>query len=479
MAVIFGHLELLLDEPLLDGQKQDVQGVFVSAKKLRYLIDDVLDYQRFLTGDVHVESVEMQLEDVLKSVVGIYQSNAIENGNQLEFESYYHKAIVSDRNKIERIVGNLISNACKFTKKGKVSLVLEQVSASEVRIVVEDTGRGMSKEQQAKVFQIQNTVKNRGNRDGTGLGLYICDRLTKSLGGNIRFESVEGKGTRFEMRLPIQKNSNALIDGISDTDLLSEKPTLLIIDDSKESRVAISKAIESQAKDVFKIMEASTGRQGLQMAREFGPSVITLDVDMPELDGFHVLQELRSDPITTRIPVLMVTVHSDTGKASMLGASGFLKKPFDRIEIAREIDKLMRNSREGMVLVVDDEESCRKEMSRLLAAHGIRYATARDGEDALDRIKDEIPSLFIVDLLMPRMDGFALIEKLRSMSETKDVPILVLSALALDDDELGRLNPLVEKFFGKGTLDLNELVKEIDRVGNLKSKRNLIGQRQV
>jgi len=479
MAVIFGHLELLLDEPLLDGQKQDVQGVFVSAKKLRYLIDDVLDYQRFLTGDVHVESVEMQLEDVLKSVVGIYQSNAIENGNQLEFESYYHKAIVSDRNKIERIVGNLISNACKFTKKGKVSLVLEQVSASEVRIVVEDTGRGMSKEQQAKVFQIQNTVKNRGNRDGTGLGLYICDRLTKSLGGNIRFESVEGKGTRFEMRLPIQKNSNALIDGISDTDLLSEKPTLLIIDDSKESRVAISKAIESQAKDVFKIMEASTGRQGLQMAREFGPSVITLDVDMPELDGFHVLQELRSDPITTRIPVLMVTVHSDTGKASMLGASGFLKKPFDRIEIAREIDKLMRNSREGMVLVVDDEESCRKEMSRLLAAHGIRYATARDGEDALDRIKDEIPSLFIVDLLMPRMDGFALIEKLRSMPETKDVPILVLSALALDDDELGRLNPLVEKFFGKGTLDLNELVKEIDRVGNLKSKRNLIGQRQV
>jgi CheY-like chemotaxis protein len=321
-------------------------------------------------------------------------------------------------------------------------------------------------------------VKTRGNRDGTGLGLYICDRLAKSLGGTIRFESVEGKGTLFEMRLPIQRNISDSADESPGRDLPLEKPTLLIIDDSRESRDAIRKAIESQAKEVFKIMEASTGRQGLQLAREFGPSVITLDVEMPELDGFHVLEELRSDPITTRIPVLMVTVHSDTGKASMLGASGFLKKPFDRLEIAREIDKLMEDSREGMVLVVDDEESCRKELTRLLSAHGIRFATARDGEDALDRIKDEIPSLFIVDLLMPRMDGFALIEKLRAMPETKDIPILVLSALALDDEELGKLNPLVEKFFGKGTVDLNELVKEIDRVGSFRAKRHLIGQRQ-
>ncbi|MEY2612986.1 MAG: hypothetical protein RL069_1798 [Planctomycetota bacterium] len=474
MNVIFGHLDMLREEPLAPTQKQDVQGVFNSAKKLRYLIDDVLDYQRFLTGDVHVESSECQLEQVLRSVVSIYESNAEENGNQIEFQSYFQKPIVSDRYKIERIVGNLLSNACKFTKRGKVSVVLEQASASQIRIVVEDTGRGMSKEQQEKVFKIQNTAKTRGNRDGTGLGLFICDKLTRSLGGEIQFHSAEGKGTRFEIRIPIEPNMGQSPMGGVDSGVVEEQPVLLIIDDSENSRAAIRRAIESHSKGAFKIIEASSGQQGLRVAREYSPSVITLDVEMPEWDGFQVLQELRSDPVTARIPVLMVTVHADTGKASMLGANGFLRKPFDRLEISREIEKIMRDAGDGLVLLVDDEESCRKELSKLLSSKGIRNATARDGEDALDQIKDEIPSLFIIDLLMPRMDGFALIEKLRSLPETKDTPILVLSALALDSEEIAKLNPMIQRFFGKGTVDLEEIVKEVDRIGKFTSNRNFV-----
>jgi CheY-like chemotaxis protein len=123
---------------------------------------------------------------------------------------------------------------------------------------------------------------------------------------------------------------------------------------------------------------------------------------------------------------------------------------------------------------VDDEESCRKELSKLLSSKGIRNATARDGEDALDQIKDEIPSLFIIDLLMPRMDGFALIEKLRSLPETKDTPILVLSALALESEEIAKLNPMIQRFFGKGTVDLEEIVKEVDRIGKFTSNRNFV-----
>ena len=474
MNVIFGHLDMLREEPLAPTQKQDVQGVFISAKKLRYLIDDVLDYQRFLTGDVHVESSECQLEQVLRSVVSIYESNAEENGNRIEFQSYFQKPIVSDRYKIERIVGNLLSNACKFTKRGKVSVVLEQASASQIRIVVEDTGRGMSKEQQEKVFKIQNTAKTRGNRDGTGLGLFICDKLTRSLGGEIQFHSAEGKGTRFEIRIPIEPNMGQSPKGGVDSGVKEEQPVLLIIDDSENSRAAIRRAIESHSKGAFKIIEASSGQQGLRVAREISPSVITLDVEMPEWDGFQVLQELRSDPFTARIPVLMVTVHADTGKASMLGANGFLRKPFDRLEISREIEKIMRDAGDGLVLLVDDEESCRKELSKLLSSKGIRNATARDGEDALDQIKDEIPSLFIIDLLMPRMDGFALIEKLRSLPETKDTPILVLSALALESEEIAKLNPMIQRFFGKGTVDLEEIVKEVDRIGKFTSNRNFV-----
>jgi CheY-like chemotaxis protein len=259
-----------------------------------------------------------------------------------------------------------------------------------------------------------------------------------------------------------------------DSGVKEEQPVLLIIDDSENSRAAIRRAIESHSKGSFKIIEASSGQQGLRVAREISPSVITLDVEMPERDGFQVLQELRSDPFTARIPVLMVTVHADTGKASMLGANGFLRKPFDRLEISREIEKIMRDAGDGLVLLVDDEESCRKELSKLLSSKGIRNATARDGEDALDQIKDEIPSLFIIDLLMPRMDGFALIEKLRSLPETKDTPILVLSALALESEEIAKLNPMIQRFFGKGTVDLEEIVKEVDRIGKFTSNRNFV-----
>lgn len=471
MNVMFGHLAILQDQCCIPEQLQDIQAVFMSAKKMRYLIDDVLDYQRFLTGDVHVESREFNVEQMLKSVVDIYRSNAEENGNQIVLQSFFHQTIASDEPKLERIVGNLLSNACKFTKRGKITVLLEQVSPTDIRISVEDTGKGMGKEQQAKVFQIQNTAKTTGNRDGTGLGLYICKRLATSLHGKIGFESVENKGTRFEIRLPIRSVSEDPSGMDQKTSSTREQELLLIIDDSQTSREAIRQAVESHSKDAFKIIEASNGHQGLRLAREYSPSLITLDVEMPDINGFQVLQELRENPITARIPVILVTIHADTGTASVLGANGFLKKPFDRNELWRQIERSLAGARDGLVLLVDDEESCRKELSKLLSSRGIRVSTARDGEDALDRIQDEIPSLFIIDLLMPRMDGFALIEKLRSMPETKNVPILVLSALALQPEEMNKLNPMIQRFFGKGSMDLSEFISEIDRISSQESNR--------
>ncbi|MFN7731343.1 MAG: response regulator [Pirellula sp.] len=465
LHVIFDRLDFLLKSPLQHTQQDDAKTALINARKLRCLIDDVLDYQRFLTGDVHVDPSQFDPQGLAQGVLDMYQADAADRGNRFVLHSTMERTVFADRGKLERILGNLISNACKFTKNGAIEVYLMPVRNHQFMIRISDTGAGMSEEQKNRAFKIQNTTRNRGNRNGTGLGLYICKRLSNSMGGDITFESEEGKGTSFELVLPVDFATAAMnqSDGPKSP---AQKPRLLIVDDSPEARRSIREAVQASDMRSFDIQEAASAMEALRLAREQRPDVITLDVEMPEMDGFQLLSQLKEDPMLRRVPVLMVTVHPDNGRASILGADGFLRKPFDHHELFLTIDRIMKERRDGFVLVVDDDPGCRRDLTRLIENRGIPVKSAADGEEALDRIRDEKPSLCLVDLCMPRMDGFALIEKLRSNPETRDIPILVLSAMELNASERATLMPMIQTFFSKGNADIKSIIAEIERLAS-------------
>jgi len=279
-----------------------------------------------------------------------------------------------------------------------------------------------------------------------------------------------GVGTTFTITLPTdflngvpdrEKNNSGSRDSKRNLeDSSKDGITVLIIDDQAESRQSIRESLPAH----YKSIEAVSGEEGIRLALEHLPDAITLDVEMPGMDGWKVLSELQKNTATAGIPVVMVTVHPTENKAAVLGANGFVSKPFDPAELSSTIRRSLIEKVGATVMVVEDDSDTRRDLKQCLESSGWKVVTAVDGEDAMNLIQSQLPSLFIVDLYMPNMDGFALIEKLRSMNETEHIPIVVLSAACLTEDERRFLDPRIERYFGKGSSDLNTIQDEIERL---------------
>jgi signal transduction histidine kinase/DNA-binding response OmpR family regulator len=460
---VYDRIDLLQDGTLREDQREAVVEITASTGKLRCLIDDLLDAHRLKQGDLHVEQEEIEVRKLLSDIVRRCQAE-VKRGVRLSLRSGAEVIVCSDRGKLERIIMNLLLNACKFTTAGTIEVRLERTTDGRVRIDVADTGKGMTAEEQSRVFQVQHTATQRGNRGGTGLGLYICQQLSRCLGGEISFVSRLREGTTFTVTLPqecavITPRTAQLSQPAADRHL-----RLLVVDDSQPARQVISRSVQADFGQTVQIIEAASAAEALDILAHEDVDLITLDVEMPGMNGFEMLGKLKASELWRRIPVLMVTVHPDDGRASMLGADGYLNKPIRREELKTAITRVLQGTRSGPVLIVDDDEGCRRDLQRLLEGQGLEVQTAVDGEDALDRIRETLPALCLIDLLMPRMNGFALIEKLRAVPETAQIPIIVLSAVDLTAEEQQRLAPCIQQFFSKGNADIRAVRTEIQRL---------------
>ena len=460
---VYDRTDLLQDGTLREDQREAVEEITASTGKLRCLIDDLLDVHRLKQGDLHVEQEEFAVRKLLADVVRMYQTEADQNGVRLALRSGVDVVVCSDRGKLERVVMNLLSNACKFTKAGTIEVRLERMADGRFQIHVADTGKGMTLEEQSRVFNVQHTAAQRGNRGGTGLGLYICKQLTQRLGGEISFVSRPREGTTFTVTLPQECAVIAPRPAQPPQPVPDRHRRLLVVDDSQPARQVIRRLVQADFSETVDILEASSAAEALEVLAHEDVDLITLDVEMPGMNGFEMLGKLKASELWRRIPVLMVTVHPNDGRASMLGADGYVNKPIRREELKTAITRLLHGNRGGTVLIVDDDEGCRRDLQRLLEGQGLEVQTAVDGEDALDRIRERLPALCLIDLLMPRMNGFALIEKLRAVPETAQIPIIVLSALDLTAEEQQRLAPCIQQFFSKGNADIRAVRAEIQR----------------
>jgi CheY-like chemotaxis protein len=425
----------------------------------------VLDLSKIEAGKLELAPESVTLAPLIDEVIGTARQLAEQNKNRLVSETGENLgSITADPMRLRQILLNLLSNACKFTKEGEVALRVRKVvdGRDYIEFAVADTGIGMTAEQQSKLFEefSQADVSTARRYGGTGLGLAITRKLARMMGGDVTATSVPGKGSVFTVLLP----AGAGVDVVADKPLESVSPggdCVLVIDDDATARELIADQLKAQG---FSVATAAGGLEGLRLAKELRPSAITLDVVMPDLDGWSVLAALRQDSELAEIPVIMVTIVDEQRRAVALGAAGYLSKPIERERLQQVVGRLRAPRAPSRVLLVEDDEVQRERVRSWLGDRQWIVQEAANGREALARLREEKPDIILLDLMMPELDGFAVVAALHQEPRWRDIPVVVITAHELDAEDRERLNSGVQSVLVKETFRPAELVKRIRRL---------------
>ncbi len=481
LNAVIGITEMLIEDAEEAGQKsflEPLQRITRAGKHLLHLINEVLDLSKIEAGklELHYESVDVAA--LIGDVVGAAQPLALRNGNRLAVDCPPDLGTIqADLTRLRQIILNLLSNACKFTEKGTVSLAAARGGGAAdegwIEFTVADTGIGMTPEQLGRLFQEFTQADSSTTRKygGTGLGLAISDRLCRMMGGSIAVESEPGRGTRFTLRLPTGASPAAATAPPSELTPAAPTPAaatlrghancVLVIDDDATARDLMRRFLSREG---FDVVTAADGAEGLALARELRPSVITLDVLMQQMDGWTVLQALKAEPALAAIPIIMVTIVDEKQKGFALGAAGYLNKPVDRGELAALLARFKSAERRPRALVVEDETATREMLRRLLVGEGWDVAAAENGRAALAQLEAAAPDLILLDLIMPEMDGFAFLSELRQKPALAATPVVIVTAADIGEAERRALNGGVEHVLQKAALGRDELLEHLRQI---------------
>jgi signal transduction histidine kinase/CheY-like chemotaxis protein len=468
LNAIIGLTEMMVtNAPRFGTEKaaEPLRRVHRAGKHLLDLINQVLDLSKIEAGKLDLNLEAVKIPPLIEEVVGTARGLAEQNKNRLVVECAPDIApLLVDPLRLRQILLNLLSNACKFTKGGEVSLRVTPVSIEGrnwVDFSVADTGIGMTPEQLNKLFEEfvqadQTTARKYG---GTGLGLAITRKLCRMMGGDTLVTSEIDKGSTFTARLPTGPATSA-----ANTDQPANAPDeplpsgdcVLVIDDDLTARELIATHLRDAG---FSVVTAAGGREGLKRAEELHPVAITLDVLMPDIDGWTVLAALRGNPKLADIPVVMATITDDQQHKGMtLGAAGYLTKPIDRDRLIALLQTYQARARRTRVLLVEDDPAQRERIRSWLEAQQWQISEAENGRVALDRLSGEVPDIILLDLMMPEMDGFQLITALQEQPAWRGIPVIVITSFDLTAADRARLNSGVERVLLKDSFDPAELV---------------------
>jgi signal transduction histidine kinase/DNA-binding response OmpR family regulator len=469
LNAIIGYSEMLQEEAEDLGQDRflpDLMKIREAGKHLLSLINDVLDLSKIEAGKMDVVVEEFEVADLIEQVHSVIAPLIAKNANVLEMVCAPDLGTMrSDQTKLRQGLLNLLSNAAKFTDGGRITLTARRIAdpgGERVQFVVSDTGIGMTPEQLHGLFQAFSQARSSTSRDygGTGLGLAITRHFCRMLGGDVAVKSTPGKGSSFTLTLP------AVCPAATPQVTTSSVParpadalgTVLIIDDEEPAHELLERELASAG---FYILHAAGGREGLKLAKQARPDVITLDIIMPDLDGWSVLKALKADPELCDIPVVLVTIMGDRDLGFALGAADYITKPLDRDLLMRAVGRHVRGGDRAQVLVVDDDPKTRDMLRRTLQKAGWTVAEASNGSEALEALERVRPALVLLDLLMPGMDGFEVLERLNGDSTWREVPVIIVTAKDLTPDDVDRLNGRVAKVLQKGAYQRRDLVRDI------------------
>jgi signal transduction histidine kinase/DNA-binding response OmpR family regulator len=443
-----------------------------AARHLLALINDILDLSKIEAGRMEIHAETFAIAPLIGDVAATIRTLAAKNANELVVRCPSEiGSMHSDPTRIRQALLNIASNANKFTEQGVVTIDVRRAKeggAEWIELAVSDTGIGLSPEQMGKLFQefMQADTSTTRKYGGTGLGLAISQRFCQLMGGDIKAESELGRGSTFTLRLPAQTGGlnttptprAARLSRPSAIPVKGSK--VLVIDDDATVREVIARFLEREG---FEARLASGGLEGLRLARELQPAAITLDINMPDIDGWTVLAALKGDPETSEIPVVMVTIEDSANRGYSLGAAEYMLKPVDRDRFVKTMRQICA-SYGRRVLLVDDDEIMRQALRHALEQRHWNVMEAENGRAALDRIGEQCPDVVMLDLLMPVMDGFEFLAEMRSVEQWRDIPVLVVTAKDLSAEERLRLNGNVHRVMQKNSSQLDELLRELGRV---------------
>ncbi len=488
LNAIIGYSEMLIEDVIelgLEGMQGDLESIQKAGRHLLALINDILDISKIEAGKIELFYETFDLVHEVHEVTETVRPMVDARGNTLRvlYESE-RTEIEADLTKVRQILFNLLSNASKFTEEGDIALRINDGDHDSYVISVHDNGIGMTPEQQEKLFEsfTQADASTTRKYGGTGLGLAISRHFIEMMGGSISVSSVLGQGSVFTVVLPASPPQKGEMPAEEAESAIARLPdpqetggaTVLVIDDDAVVRDLLTRQLEREG---YRVVTAADGRQGIELARELKPDLITLDVMMPGVDGWAVLSSLKHDPALRTIPVVMLTMLSEHNMGYMLGASHFLTKPVERAELLRVVgdqlhdhcdwrhapsDQHQHVTPSGChctILLVEDDATTRDMVKRQLNCAGTTVIEASHGVEALETLKGGIGvDLVLLDLMMPEMDGFEFLDCLRGDPRWRDLPVVVLTARDLDQAERHYLKERVEHVLQKGRHNREKLL---------------------
>ena len=486
---IIGFAEVLRDGlsgELNPEQMECILDIHSSGKHLLDMINDVLDLSKIEAGKMELYCEEFSIPAALDGILSIVRDMANKKKLALQINTPDDLPdIYADPVKFKQIMYNLLSNAIKFTPDDGTVIIDTALEKDKFLVSVTDTGIGISPEDQLHLFDQFKQVDSSYARqyEGTGLGLALTKRLVEMHGGEIWVESELGKGSKFSFTLPARtpitffSQENPLVNlefteppEIESAEDKSRKTVLIAEDNLQAAQLLTIYLIEAG----YNVVVARDGESAIKKAREVKPFAITLDVMLPKKDGWQVLQELKNFAETKNIPVIIVSIVDESDIGFSLGAVGYLVKPVDKNQLLQTLTKLdlpaKANGVPLRILVVDDQPEDVRLIRTILSNEGFEVLESLSGSEGIDKAISEKPDLIILDLLMPDVSGFDVVEQIRQSTEAREIPIIICSAKDISSEEREILRGKIQSVVQKGDIAKSELLAAIKRIEELHTK---------
>jgi PAS domain S-box-containing protein len=450
-----------IDGPTSDLQQQDLTAIYNSGQHLLGLINDILDLSKIEAGKMELAFDEVNLTEVINgvmsTVVGLVKDKPVKLVKNVQENL---PTVRADAIRVRQVLLNLLSNAAKFTSEGSITVDATVNSGPaghpEILVNVTDTGTGIDTKDQTKLFQAFSQVDDSLTRKttGSGLGLSISQQLIQMHGGRIGVHSALGKGSTFYFTLPTYRGKEI------GPDAKNEK-VILAIDDDPQVISLYERYLQPQG---YQVVALTDSTQAKVRAKQLKPYAITLDIMMPSYDGWSVLNDLKSDAETRDIPVIVCSIVEDQERGFSLGAADYLLKPILEDDLLNALDRLNQDGSIRTVLIVDDNPSDLRLMEKILNEQG-RYKAilAESGPKGWDIIVSRAAHAVILDLFMPEMDGFTILEKMRDDPKLRDIPVVVVSGVDLSAEQKQQLKEFGQRLLTKSGLNESELLSTVER----------------
>jgi K+-sensing histidine kinase KdpD/CheY-like chemotaxis protein len=472
---IIGFTRVILKEidgPLTDLQRTDLQTVYDSGNHLLGLINNILDVMRIEAGKMEIAIEDVEIPSIVSGVIDVAKALVKDKGIELQQDLPDDLPIIrADGRRVRQILLNLVGNAAKFTEEGFIRVEV-RADAKDVTFAVVDSGIGIPEEKLAMIFEAFTQVDASSTRraGGTGLGLSICQSFVQMHSGRIWVESGFSKGSTFYFSLPIDgpplpEEEGAEPPKTEEVPDLVEEPAgaisklVLCVEDDEGVITLFRRYLSKQG---YQVVGLTDSTRVLEEVKRLGPHAITLDVMMPGKNGWQVIQELKADPETRHIPVIMCTIIAEKERGMSLGAADYLIKPVIEQDLLAALDRLDHETEHHLVLVIDDQQEHRQLLRRMIEnVDGYEVLEATGGREAIDLLQHIHPHLIMLDLMMPEMDGFEVLEAVKTSEATRSIPIVVVTSKELSDEDYERLNHHVEALIQKGPMNQEELLEDV------------------